>query len=486
MAFRANSLASEKPNKTKEDLAGQVTMQKTYEEGDVEANEDSTAAHEDGVFGAQGGSDTVQYRSLGWIWTGFFLTKSMIGLGVLTIPFAFQTLGLVPGILVILVVAAMTLWTDIYVGLFKCKHPEVYSLADAGRLIFGRAGSITFGIAYWLFCTFVAGSAFVGISTAFNAITMHGTCTVVFVLIAMLVALPFAMLPKLADIKWLSYIGLMSIVPAILLVTIAVGAGERPASAPQSGPLDLQIKMFNTPTFADAMSAVANIVFAFAGTPVFLPIASEMRRPADFWKSVILCQSFCTAFYLAVSITVYLYAGVYVASPALGTAGVLIKRVAYGLALPGLWFTAIIYVHLPAKVLMVRMLRGSHHLAHKTRKHWITWFSCTIGCACFSYVIAEAIPVFGGLVGLIGALFGTLLTFHAEASMYLFDIWAAFRDPKTRTFKLWCGVIGNVALIIVGSFLMVGGAYGSIVSIKNSYAAVGGTPFSCADNSNSV
>jgi hypothetical protein len=36
------------------------------------------------------------------------------------------------------------------------------------------------------------------------------------------------------------------------------------------------------------MSAVANIVFSFAGTPVFLPIASEMRRPADFHKYVAL------------------------------------------------------------------------------------------------------------------------------------------------------------------------------------------------------
>jgi hypothetical protein len=36
------------------------------------------------------------------------------------------------------------------------------SLSDCGRLMFGRAGSISFGVAYWLFCVFVAGSAMIG------------------------------------------------------------------------------------------------------------------------------------------------------------------------------------------------------------------------------------------------------------------------------------------------------------------------------------
>ncbi|GAA5875989.1 hypothetical protein JCM8547_000672 [Rhodosporidiobolus lusitaniae] len=438
-----------------------------------------------GTFGGDGGKDEVEYQSVGWIFTGLLLTKSMIGLGVLTIPSSFQVLGLAPGVIVMLIVAIMTLWTDYYVGVFKLNHPEVYSLADCGRVMFGKWGSYTFGAAYWLFVTFVAGSAFIGISTALNAISLHGTCTVVFVTVAAAVTFPFAALPRLENIKWLSWIGLLSIVPSILIVTIAVAAGGRPSPAPQTGPLDLQLVMWGNPSFADAMAAVANLVFAFGGTPVFLPIASEMRRPQDFYKSVFLCQGFCTAFYLTIGIVMYHYAGIYVASPALGTAGVLIKRVAYGIALPGLFVTAIIYVHLSAKAIFVRALRNSVHLTKKTRTHYLAWFGSTFGCLVFSYVVAEAIPVFGGLVGLIGALFGTILTFHAEACMYIYDVWGTFRHPELRTKKLWAGVIGNVLLILVGTFLLIGGSYGSIVSIKNSYESVGGRPFSCADNSNS-
>jgi len=70
-----------------------------------------------------------------------------------------------------------------------------------------------------------------------------------------------------------------------------------------------------------------------------------MRNPRDYPKAVIVGQSFVTLVYLVVAVTVYCTAGNYVASPALGTAGPLIKRVAYGLALPGVIFSAIMYTH---------------------------------------------------------------------------------------------------------------------------------------------
>ncbi|GAA5875966.1 hypothetical protein JCM8547_000667 [Rhodosporidiobolus lusitaniae] len=463
---------------------GAVEVQSADVVEDVEAQGEK-AVQQEGTFG-NGGEDEVEYTTVGWFFTGLLLTKVMIGLGVLTIPSTFHVLGLAPGVLIMVAIAIMTTWTDYYIGIFKTKHMEVYSLADCGRLMFGKWGSYTFGAAYWLFTTFVAGSAFIGISTALNAISIHGTCTVVFVTVAAVVTYPFAALPRLENIKWLSWVGLLSIVPSILLVTIAVAAGGRPSPAPQTGPLDLQLVMWGNPSFAEAMGAVANLAFAFSGTPVFLPIASEMRRPQDFHKSVFLCQGFCTAFYLLVGIVMYNYAGVYVASPALGTAGELIKRVAYGIALPGLFVTAIIYVHLSGKAIFVRALRHSVHLTRKTRTHYLAWFGSTFGCLVFSYIVAEAIPVFGGLIGLIGALFGTLLTFHAEACMYLYDVWGTFRHPEQRTKKLWTGVIGNVLLLLIGTFLLIGGCYGSVHVIKESYDEAGGRPFSCADNSNST
>ena len=42
---------------------------------------------------------------------------------------------------------------------------------------------------------------------------------------------------------------------------------------------------------------------------------------------------------------VYFYAGQYVATPALGTAGVLLKRISYGIALPSLIVAGVLYSH---------------------------------------------------------------------------------------------------------------------------------------------
>jgi hypothetical protein len=52
-----------------------------------------------------------------------------------------------------------------------------------------------------------------------------------------------------------------------------------------------------------------------------------------------------TAVYIAIGVVVYYFCGSYVASPALGSAGVLMKKVCYGLALPGLIVSTTLFIH---------------------------------------------------------------------------------------------------------------------------------------------
>lgn len=46
--------------------------------------------------------------------------------------------------------------------------------------------------------------------------------------------------------------------------------------------------------------------------------------------------------------------------------------------------------------------------------------------------------------------------------MWLYDIRDAFKVKEKRTLLLWCGVIGNVIILGIASFLLVGGTYGSV------------------------
>jgi hypothetical protein len=72
---------------------------------------------------------------------------------------------------------------------------------------------------------------------------------------------------------------------------------------------------------------------------------AEMRNPAEYRKPIACSMGLLGACYLTFSLVVYRYCGVWIASPALGSAGPLIKKVAYGIALPGLWISATLCQH---------------------------------------------------------------------------------------------------------------------------------------------
>lgn len=136
-----------------------------------------------------------------------------------------------------------------------------------------------------------------------------------------------------------------------------------------------------------------------------------------------------------------------------------------------------------AKSVFVRILRDSHHLAADTLVHWLTWLGCTFGTTLMAYCIASGIPVFGGLVSLVGASLGTLMAFQPMGCMWLYDNW---KTPERNT--KWVLMSGwSVFVIVVGTFIMVAGTYGSVVGIIEAFEASGGSAaWSCADNSNSV
>ncbi|KAF4214630.1 hypothetical protein CNMCM8980_008156 [Aspergillus fumigatiaffinis] len=442
------------------------------------------ALTQDDVFGVIS-ENGPNYRNVGWLGTVALMMKTQIGLGVLSIPSAFDTLGLVPGVICLCTIAVITTWSDYMVGVFKLHHREVYSISDAGGLMFGRLGRVFLGAAFCLYWVFVAGSGMLSISIGLNAISTHGTCTAVFVMVAAIVGFLLGSIRTLGRITWLAWIGLICILTAILTVTIAVGIQDRPAAAPQEGAWNTDYKIVNNPSFSEAITAISSLVFAYAGTPAFFSIVSEMRDPRYYARSLLICQGGVTAIYITIGTVVYYYCGSYVASPALGSAGVVVKKVSYGFAMPGLIVTTTLVIHIAAKYVFIRILRGSKHLASNSLIHWGTWLSCTFGITVSAYIIASAIPVFGGLVSLVGALLGTLMAFQPMGCMWLYDNWSsgkAEKRPMWIFMVCWC-----VFVVVSGTFLMVSGTYGSVLSIIDTYKESGGSAaWSCADNSNSV
>lgn len=131
----------------------------------------------------------------------------------------------------------------------------------------------------------------------------------------------------------------------VITLTVSVSIQDRPAAAPQVGPWQSDFELFKSPTFAEAAAALSSIVFAFCGIPAYFNVVSEMKDHKDYFKALSLCQFVMTSIYIAIGVVVYYYCGSYVASPALGSAGVLMKKVCYGLALPGLLASVVLVTH---------------------------------------------------------------------------------------------------------------------------------------------
>ncbi|KAE8152931.1 amino acid transporter [Aspergillus avenaceus] len=423
----------------------------------------SKPIQDDAVFGEIREGDT-NYRDVSWMGTTALMIKTQIGLGVLSMPKVFDILGIVPGIIILLTIAGMTTWLNWIVGKFKLHHPNVYGIDDVGKMLFGRVGFELFGAAYTLYWIFSDGSALLSISISFNALSDHAACTAVFVAVAAIIAFIFSSIQTLARMSWLAWLGAVCIIIAVFIVTVAVGIqGHAPLTAGVIPEPD--VKLFGSPTFVEAMTAVSTICLTYAA----------------FYPSPDYLPNSVTAIYIVVGTVIYYYCGSHVASPALGSAGILIKRISYGFALPGLSVSATLLLHLPDKHVFIRILRGTKHLTAPTRTHWIVWLGSTFSVISVAYIVASSIPVFSDLVSLVGALLATPLCFQPMGCMWLYDNW----EPGKRQKSLkWClGVGWCIFMILAGFFLTIGGTYSSIVSITTSYHKSGGSSaWSCANN----
>lgn len=160
------------------------------------------------------------------------MMKIEIGIGVLSLPRVFDTLGMIPGVLALLAIASITTWSGYVVGCFKLNHPEVYGVADVGALMFGSAGREIFSVTFCLrkdldpdhfrgimltlkaVCIFIAGSGILSLSIGLNAVSMHATCTAVFVAVAAVIGWVFASVRTLGKMSWVAWAGMGSVLGA--------------------------------------------------------------------------------------------------------------------------------------------------------------------------------------------------------------------------------------------------------------------------------
>ena len=80
-----------------------------------------------------------------------------------------------------------------------------------------------------------------------------------------------------------------------------------------------------------------------------------MEDPRDYPKALYALQIADTVLYLIVGVAVYAFTGENTVSPALGNTGHVLRKVAYGIALPTIVIAGVINGHVCAKLIFIRM-----------------------------------------------------------------------------------------------------------------------------------
>ncbi|WWC63883.1 uncharacterized protein I303_106488 [Kwoniella dejecticola CBS 10117] len=422
------------------------------------------------------GPGQAEFRTLGWIKAAIILMKLCFATGVLAIPSSLVVVGYVPGVILLVVWGVLFTYYAYVMYQFRMKIPGIHSIADAAHVMGGSIARDVTGGLFLLTWVLATGSGLVGLATGLDVLADGKVCLVVWTFVAAACTALCASIPTLGKLTLLTWVGFSCSFVAVFVVVVGVTQVDRPAVAPKEGPYDLMFIAVGHPGFVAGLTASINLFAGYGSTPTFMPVIAEMARPKDFRKSLLTSQIFLMMCYVSFGMVMYAYCGQYVASPSLGSAGGTIEKIAYGIAILGLIMTTTLWVHVAAKYVLVRVLRNSRHLQSKTPIHWAVWLGATIGITTTSFVIAEAIPFFSYLVGLIGALCcaPTCLVIPAMMGIYM--------DKGKHSTTWWrkCLFAFHCLIMVVGSFITVAGTYTCIQSIVDAYAeGTVGHAFSC-------
>ncbi|CAO1613365.1 unnamed protein product [Sympodiomycopsis kandeliae] len=364
-------------------------------------------AGEDGVKG------DVNFKNLSWPQAAVLVAKIQMGIGIIGIPATFSTLGFVPGLISLLTLSVICTYTGVCCGQIRLLHPEVHSPAELGTILFARSKILVelFSFFYWIFLVMISGSAFLTSSVALNAVSEHAICTLAYVgIVAGAAFIIGGGFRQLAGVAWLGWIGVASVLLSIWILVIAMLTKHYPmASLGQTGAVQ-RLAANSGASFAESITAVVTQLFALLGSMMFYGVSAEMKKPQDFTKAVLYGQGFVVINYILIGIIVYAKAGQFLDSPALGSAGLLFKKICYGFSLPAVIVSSIIFTHIATKFMFVRILRGTKHLTTSTPIHWATWLGSYVVVIALAFVLAAAIPIFDQLLSLIGSTAGSFFT----------------------------------------------------------------------------
>ncbi|KAJ7168312.1 transmembrane amino acid transporter protein-domain-containing protein [Mycena crocata] len=425
----------------------------------------------------------IQYRTCSWQKTAGLLFSEYICLAILSFPWSYSVLGLVPGVIVTIAVAASVQYTSLIVWKFCMKHPEVRDVCDIGRILFGGsewAYNFT-AVMFILNNTFIQGLHCLVGAKLLNTLSNSALCTIGFSAISALLCFVLSLPRTLNQLSGLGTFSAVTMGIAVLLAIIFAGIQSEPFGyVAGEAPIVTKFPVAGT-TFVTGMSAFLNISYTLIGQITIPSFIAEMKEPKDFPKAlwaVTICE--VVVFTLCGALMYHYVGNQYITAPAFGSLQPLYKKIAFSFAIPTIVYLGSLYSSVTARFIFFRLFRNSEHLHSNTWVGWGSWAGIIAVTWVFAFLIAEVIPFFSDMLSLMSSLFDGWFGFiyWGMAYMILYPAKTRWAGPL-RSFE----TLVNYFLIALGFFILVAGTYTSIQSIINSYAASAvGSVFSCASN----
>lgn len=444
-------------------------------------------------------SPTIDYKNCSWQKTAGLLFSEYICLAIMSFPWSYSVLGLVPGLIITVFVSLTVLYTGLIITDYCIAHPNITSVCDIGQKLFWNSKVVWYLTAICFLANntliqalhvLVGAKYFNTISDNYDTSNGQKLCSVVFsvvsTIICFLISLPRTFLH-------MSSVGIFSAATMFIAVVLAMafaGVQEHPFGYTGAA-VEYNLWPAEGTTYLQGMIALLNIVYTFVGQITYPSFISQMRRPQDFKKALyIVTLAELILFALAGSI-IYVYVGnAYMTAPAFGSLTGNYKKVAFSFALPTIIFLGGLYSNVSSQFLFHHIFdEKSANRNEHTVKGWATWIGLNLMLWVLAFVVAEVIPFFSDLLSLMSSLFDCWFGFVFWGTAY-FKLrlekdpnYSAWHQLKTGSIREKSEIIINAGLILVGLYIFGPGTYSTVDSIILSYQSGDyGLPFTCTSN----
>jgi len=186
-----------------------------------------------------------------------------------------------------------------------------------------------------------------------------------------------------------------------------------------------------------------------------------MHTPSDYVKTLWWLGGYQIFIYTLTGSLIYLFVGQSVQSPALLSAGPLISRIVFGIALPVIFISGSINTTVVSRYIHGKVFANSSTRYVNSPKGWATWLGLVFTVTILAWIIAEAIPIFSDILSISSSLFVSGLSYYIPPVLWFVLLKKGHWYEKHNLKAAMCNlVVFSIGIIILGC-----GTYASIAEL---------------------